>query len=194
MVDLVSELAQSLVTASQIPEATLIGFKTAVGERAPFRALVSLFDFDAGDRPEAGTQSAQDERDSYDAFQQLVQRTALITASEAVLSEQFDSYDAALEAREQIVTRIDLHLETVADDTFEAFTDLRAALVAALPGEASDLPRLVEVTPPSTVASLVLAHRLYGSVDLEDDIVRRNNIRNPALILGGRTLQVLSNG
>lgn len=194
VVDLTSELAASLVRASEIPETVTLGFATAVGARAPFRALLALFDTDLGPRPGSGTATADAERDSFDAFAQLVQRAALITSCEAVITERFDSFDAALEARNQIAQRIDLHLEDIADDTFEDFVDLHAALVAALPGEESDLPRLVEVTPGATVASLVLAHRLYGSVTLENDIVRRNNIRDPALILGGRALQVLSDG
>ncbi|HZH79574.1 MAG TPA: hypothetical protein VEY88_26365, partial [Archangium sp.] len=62
----------------------------------------------------------------------------------------------------------------------------------AVPGSESDLPRLVSYTPAGTVPSLVLAHRLYGGVQTEGDMLRRNGIGHPGFILGGVELQVLS--
>ncbi len=62
----------------------------------------------------------------------------------------------------------------------------------AVPGEASDLPRLLRYVPPATVPSLVLAHRLYGDVALEADLVARNRVARPGFMLGGQALEVLS--
>ncbi len=46
-------------------------------------------------------------------------------------------------------------------------------------------------TPAFTLPSLVLAQELYGSVDQEADIIARNSISNPLLVIGGTALEVL---
>jgi prophage DNA circulation protein len=40
----------------------------------------------------------------------------------------------------------------------------------------------------------VLAHRLYGDLAAETDLVARNRIPNPAFVPGGHPLEVLSRG
>ena len=38
----------------------------------------------------------------------------------------------------------------------------------------------------------LLAQRLYGSIDLEDDLVTRNGVARPGFVPGGAELEVLS--
>jgi prophage DNA circulation protein len=105
---------------------------------------------------------------------------------------EYDTYDAAVSVRDDLAAKIDEQAQAADDDTFAALAQLRADLVRSVPGEERDLPRLVRHTPEYTVPSLVLAHRLYGSLERESDLVTRNRIPRPGFILGGVGLEVLA--
>ena len=170
---------------------------TVATAETPLRAssiLLSLFDFNPGVRPVGSSPARAAERADFDALTYLVQRNAIVFAAGAIADEEFTSYNDATAARTEITAKIDQHLEAVADDTFPALLSLRSSLVNAIPGESSDLPRLQRYTPPGTVPSLVLAHRLYGNLEREEDLIRRNRIRNPCFIAGGTELEVLTDG
>lgn len=124
----------------------------------------------------------------------LVQRGALCAACEVLVVQRFDSYEGAIVGRQSVIDAINRHFAAAADDTYADFVDLRGAIARAVPGADSALPRLQQYTPPATVPSLVLAHRLYGDVDTEADVVARNHIPNPAFVTGGRALEVLGRG
>jgi prophage DNA circulation protein len=109
-----------------------------------------------------------------------------------VVEQEFDSYDEAVAARDEITDLLDEQADEAADDTYPALMQLRADLVKAVPGEGADLPRLLAYTPPATVPSLVLAHRLYGDVTKELEVVARNKVRHPGFVTGGRELEVVS--
>ena len=168
------------------------GLSTAAGLLDPSGAMLRLYSYDPGQRPPETTPNREVERANFDALQHLTQRLALVGAAKLVVGQTFDSFDAAQRVRVAITDLLDLHTEDVTDDTYPACMALRAALVNAVPGPTSDLPRLQHYTPASTVPSLVLAHQLYGGIDLEEDLIRRNRISNPGFILGGRELEVLS--
>lgn len=104
----------------------------------------------------------------------------------------FETYEQATSAREQLTAAIDTLLPTVDDVVYAALVQLRADVIAAVPGEQSTLPRIVTFTPPGTLPSLVVSYRLYGDLALADDIVDRNRIAHPGFVRGGRALQVLS--
>jgi prophage DNA circulation protein len=107
----------------------------------------------------------------------------------------YASFEDAVAARDRVLTAIDeLADGTTDDDMYAALQELRADVAVAVPSEASSLPRIVTYTSPATVPSLVLAHRLYGTVELEEDLVARNRVRHPGFVVGGRELQVLSHG
>lgn len=105
----------------------------------------------------------------------------------------FDSYEEAIAARDTLFVAIDAEAVAANDDeVYVALLQLRAELALAVPGEQNHLPRLITYTPPVTSPSLVLAHRLYGELALTDDLVRRNRVRHPGFVVGGRALQVLA--
>lgn len=156
--------------------------------------LLALYEFNPGVQPPTTTTNRAQERANFDATQYLIQRAALIRSAELALDETFDSYNAAVTARDALTELLDEQAEIVADDTYPLLMQLRADVVKAIPGDDSDLPKLVAFTPPAAVASLVLAYQLYGSVELEADIVTRNAVRHPGFVPGGRALEVLSDG
>jgi prophage DNA circulation protein len=157
------------------------------------RALLDAYGFTAATaRPPPTTATRIREAANYDAILRLVRSLIAIQSARLAPAETYDSYDAAVTTREAIVALLDEQMEGAGDDSFAALERLRADLVRAVPGEASDLPSLVRYTPGYTVPCLVLAHRLYGDVSREADIVARNRVERPGFVLGGRELEVLS--
>lgn len=154
--------------------------------------LLPVYDADLGEHPSDVTENRIVEGENYDALQRLVQRLVVVRAAELALEETFASYDAALSAREAIAELLDEQADLSGDVAYPGLVELRAALVNAVPGVGSTLPHLISYTPPETVPSLVLAHRLYGSVALESDVLARNSVPNPLFVVGGTALEVLS--
>lgn len=153
---------------------------------------IDVYEFDPGQRPSANTESREIEQTNFDALQDVIQLLAVIRAAELAGEETFESYDAATATRDTITDALDEQMETATDDAFPALSDLRAAVVAAVPGLDSDLPRLTTYTPAESIPSLVLSWELYGNVTGEADIIARNGVKHPAFVLGGRELEVLS--
>lgn len=156
--------------------------------------LIGAYGFGAPDRPAATTPTKTEQQTNFDATQRLLQQAIAIQAAKMAPTVTFDSYEDAAAMRDAITSLLDDQMLTVNDDAYPAFLQLRADLVKAVPGADSDLPHLVSYTPHASIPSIVLAYRLYGSVDLEADILARNKISNPAFVLGGRPLEVLSDG
>ena len=160
-------------------------------KRSPIARILELYDFDPGTRPPETTPNREAERQNFDALQHLIQRMTICEASTIAITMSFLSYNEAVDARLLITDVMDDHVDAVTDDTYPEIETLRSALVSAIPGPDGDLPRLVTHTPRATIPSLVLAHTLYGNLDLEEDIVRRNNAPNPGFLTGGVELEVL---
>lgn len=158
------------------------------GSPAPSRAFLALYGLELTTSFPSSAEAA-----NLAALSAVVDRLALTYACEALALESFDSYEQAISEREQVLEALDAHTEAVTDDAFPALLALRAATVAAVPG-AGDLPHLQSYTPNVSLPSLVLAHRLYGDVDGEADLLARNRVVNPVLVPGGVTLEVLSRG
>jgi hypothetical protein len=144
------------------------------------------------DRPAGSTATRIQDAVNWDVLLGVARTVPLVQAATLAPVASYDSYDAALAVRDAIAGAIDDLSDGAGDESFAALAQLRADLVQAVPGVESDLPRILRYTPPSTVPSLVLAHRLYGDLSREADLVTRNAIPRPGFILGGVELQVLS--
>lgn len=185
--------ATTLVQTADAVSAALVGlFDAATGLGSA--QLLPVYSADLGEHPSTVTENRVIEGENYDALQRLVQRLVVVRAAELALLETFVSYDAALSAREAIAELLDEQADLAGDVAYPGLVELRAALVNAVPGVGSTLPHLISYTPPETVPSLVLAHRLYGSVALEGDVLARNSVPNPLFVVGGTALEVLSGG
>jgi len=180
-----SRFAAALVTLTALPLTPKLGI----------RALLDAYAFiPAVARPAATTATRVLEALNYDALLHLVRVVMLAQAARLASAEAFDTYDEALAARDAIADALDTEADAADDATFASLQQLRADLVRAVPGEASDLPRLVRYTPPVTVPSLVLAQQLYGDVSREADLVARNRVERPGFVPGGTALEVLADG
>ncbi len=108
---------------------------------------------------------------------------------------KYDSYEAAIAVRTELADSLDQESETTSSDlVYVAVTDLRTAVVQAVPDPEQDLPRLATFSPRQTLPSLVVAYQLYGDAGRAEDIVARNDPRRPGFLMGGQQLEVLANG
>lgn len=161
--------------------------------RAGVYALIEAYAFSPSSaRPPATTAAREREQEIFDLLLTIVRTSMLVHAAKLAAVAVFDSYDDAVAARDAIAAALDEQAAVADDATFAQLEQLRADLLLAVPGDSKDLPRLVKYTPAFSVPSLVLAHRLYGSVAREGDIVLRNAVKRPGFCMGGVELEVLS--
>ena len=189
LLDAPSNFASSMVGMVEALGDGLLGIASAADPVAP---LLLIFSSNFGIRPPDDTPARVLERANFDAVTNLVKRIVLAQTALVAIEQEFVTYDDAVQTRTAITDLIDLHAEEFSDDVFPALQDLRRDLVSAVPGVESDLPRLVAHTPRATLPVLVLAHTLYGDLDREEDLIRRNRIANPCFVAGGDELEVLS--
>lgn len=124
-----------------------------------------------------------------------VQVSALIAGVVLASQTTFSSYDDALAAKGTLLAQLDAVQASAGDDLFAALEDLRAALAADITARAADLARLTRFTPAAAMPALVIAHRLYGPVDLENstaDLLARNGVEHPAFVPAQIPLEVLT--
>lgn len=172
--------------------------------RAGVAALLAAYNFNPPPPPTADTPRGVRQLATFNAVQRTIQRMAVIQAARTAVAgsssvaarggktSAFPSYEDAVTARDAVADAIDEQLELASDTVFPALMQLRADLIAGLPGDDSELAHLIQHTPPATVPSLVLSHRLYGNLDGEADLLKRNRIYHPGFIRGLRQLEVLS--
>ncbi len=185
-------LTASAASLVNTPDDLLAELVDLFDEVASVAALLATYGFAPGLQPPATTSTRQQERDNFDALVRLIRTLAIVRAAELAPDETYDSYDTAVAQRDAIGDKLDEQTETADDDAYASIGQLHADLVRAVPGEESDLPRLLRYTPPTTAPSLVLAHRLYGDLAREEDLVTRNHVLRPGFVLGGRELEVVS--
>ncbi|WP_080757909.1 DNA circularization protein [Pseudomonas fluorescens] len=107
----------------------------------------------------------------------------------------YDSYQAAIKVREDLVDRLDAESEaTPNDEMYVALSDLRTSVVQAVPNPEQNLARIVQYVPRETLPSLLVAYQIYGDAGRADDIATRNTPRHPGFLTGGQQLEVLADG
>lgn len=108
---------------------------------------------------------------------------------------KYDSHQDAIAARDELTSRIDAESEvTKRDEAYVALTDLRTAVVRAVPNPDQALPKLVEYRLRETTPSLLVAYQVYGDASRAEDLVSRNDPRHPGFMVGGRNIEVLADG
>jgi len=139
------------------------------------------------------TPNRQKQSDNITAVHRLVQQAAVSSACLMSASMQYDSLDDAVAVRDVLLDAIDDQInQSMSDELYSAFTDMRAAVVTDLRERGMQLPRLAGHTPLATSPALVIAHQLYGDATREAEIVARNKIIHPGFIPAGESLEVLT--
>lgn len=170
-------IAALVTTALDAPEAMM-------------NALISAYDVNMGTPVTPTTATRTQELANQTALIAALRRTFAIEASRLAPTVPFTSIDDALAARDSITALLDTEAEEAGDTAYGALVDLRAQMQQAVPGT-SAFASIVTATRRTTLPSLLLTYQLYGSVDLESDVLARNDVMHPGFVVG--TLKVLSN-
>lgn len=158
-----------------------------------YAATASLAGFGTSfDSVQATTPSNIQQGNNQAAIVELV--TGIALAESAVASSQVDfaSRNDAQSMLDVLMSRFDEVMQAAPDAVFDAFAQLRAAVVRDITARGADLAKVVNYTPRSTLPALVVAHLLYGDATRADEIVARNRIRHPGFVPGGREIEVLA--
>lgn len=128
-----------------------------------------------------------------DALSGALRRVAVIEASRLAPTVPYVSTDDAGAARDLVASRLDEQALGAGDTAYPVLVTLRSDLLRAVPGTAV-LARVVDTSRRTAIPSILLTYQLYGSVDLEADVIARNPAatRHPGFVAGA--LRVLSNG
>jgi prophage DNA circulation protein len=104
----------------------------------------------------------------------------------------FTTYDDAENTKNLITEIIDEIIATTDDDDiFKDAVDLKIALSKILPPENQILKNIVLYELKDTLPSIVLCYDIYANLDNEQDILDRNKIENPAMMIGGKEVEVV---
>lgn len=124
------------------------------------------------------------------ALRTLTRAVAVSEATRAASLLTYDSADQALGALSGLSGHIDAVLPAVSDEVYQSLRDLRVAIHEHLTRTAAKLPVLSSYEVLAPLPALVIAQTLYGDAEREAEIVRRNNLPNPAMIAAGTILEV----
>ena len=161
-------------------------------ENEPLKTLIEACNY--GHRTSVTFGSVTQSRliDNSNAIVDLIRRSAASAAANKAVETDFTTRNEAEATRDKIADSLDSQSEyTLNTQTYIALTDMRAALVQAIPKEG--LPELISVSINHPVPSLALAYELYEDALRGDEIVTRNRIRHPGFI-GPADIQVISEG
>lgn len=156
---------------------------------AVLNALLNAYSADLGPQVVATTATRARELANQAALTAALRRIIAIEAARLAPLVPYVSIDEATTARDAVAAQLDEQADLAGDTAYPALVDLRSQVLRAVPGAAA-FARIVTVTRNVTIPSLLLAYQLYGSVDLELDIVARNDIKHPGFVAGD--LKVLS--
>lgn len=126
------------------------------------------------------------------AFVSLIKRLATIEVCRTMATLPFSSATKANEIRDELFEAIDDLLEDAGDALYGPLVDLRTALVNHLSAVTADLPQVITYTPRVQLPALVLSQILYGSSRRAQELIDRNNIRNPCAVPARDELEILS--
>ena len=172
------------------PDSSTIDSSSGRDDKLAVFNSLTAFDLGSSVLPET-TPSRRALKNNTVAIEDLVQQLAIVRLSEQTVNKEFDSIDEAEAQRTSIIDSVEIQLKKdIDDETFQAFEDLIAKLVLAVPDVNSTLANIKTRIQRNDIPSIVLAYDLYESLDNETDLIKRNGIREPGFTQG--TLEVLS--
>jgi prophage DNA circulation protein len=150
-----------------------------------FTDLTELFD-GVGETP-------SDDASPVKAYNDLFVRAATVTAGGLIPEVDFASLEDLEAAADIVFAKIDeledAGLEDV--DVLESLRRVRVVIRDDIESRADRLARTAEIVLPETIPALVLSNELYGDIDQEENILRRNDLDHPGYVTGRRPLKVL---
>jgi len=159
---------------------------TANNARVQIQEMLQFFDF----TPDGGVTS-NNSPSAQLSF--AIQQAAVGAVSGLLTLIQYDSINEAQEYQRILMEQIDVVINrNISDELYESLVDLRTTVLRDIERRATVLPSVLEYTPNNTIPAIVLSWALYGTVDMEQDIINRNDIQHPAFIPGTTPIKLLS--
>lgn len=191
LVELAGSIATAPATLVGVAIATYNRLQAAVGNQV--RAL-SVYENLLGQKPKsygtsaAGAVATANAQIALDFHRMAAAGGAVAAAAEIAWGD----LDEALAARARLLDAIeDLEVQAT-DPLYAALADVRSTLIEAVPPEAARLPRVRRLRLPSTRTTITVAYALYGNLDREEELDRRNAPRRPGFLAAGQQLEVLA--
>ena len=123
----------------------------------------------------------------------LARRASLIQEALATAKMSFYSASDAFAIRDPLAWRLEVEAEGADDAVCQALLDLRQQVQSDITVRSITLPTVTQYFNKITLPATVLAWQIYGDATMDADIVSRNGIANPGFVMGGQTLEVLTN-
>jgi prophage DNA circulation protein len=146
-------------------------------------ALVAAYHDDLGAFTAATTATRARELANQLAITGAIRRVIAIEAARLAPLVPYVSIEDATAARDAVAALLDEQAQGAGDTAYPALVTLRSDVLRAVPG-ANVFASILTVTRRTAIPSLLLAYQLYGSVDLELDVIARNRIAHPGFIAG----------
>jgi prophage DNA circulation protein len=173
------------------PNARAAEAQTGKASRAVFKPLLSFGD----DLPPklSNTALRRQEATNQDLMRHLIVGTAIAEAVIVSTGTTYATYEEAIDERAELIENINTLLEdeSLPDEVYDTLQAVAAVAVQGIPDPANEAPRLAKITIMQPTPSLVIAYDLYDNLSLENDIIVRNQIANPAFISPLKPLEVL---
>lgn len=183
-----SDLSQRLLDSYQLMEDAINNAKFKTD------AYKNFYNF-KGDQEELETTPIRtQEKRNANQFENFMRRVAAVKSSNTAIAADYASFNEAESARVLITETIEEQLREIEEtdgELWQSLYDVNAQLVEALPDIDADLPSLKEIEAKSDTCSLIIAYDLFERQENEEDIINRNNIRNPSFIPKGKVLEVI---
>jgi len=141
------------------------------------------------------TPTRDQERTNLETLNNYIKAVSASIASESAAVAEYASFEDAETIRDEIVEIFD---EQLANDdgsgnpVFQAISDVKVLLIEAVPDVDADLPNIQSIVTDRDHNSLTLIYDLFESIDNEQDLIDRNAIRNPGIIVKDSVLEVLN--
>ena len=166
---------------------------TLVSVRDRFTAARAFTRVGSNDEPIPDTtETRRAEARNNQVFNTFITQVAISNLASSAIEIDYDNIEEANRARQEISALIATQLEsTQNDDIYQALLDLNAVVVRSLPDVDADLPNIESFTTNQATNSLIVVYNLFENLDSEQDLIRRNNIKNPAVISDCTELEVL---
>lgn len=126
------------------------------------------------------------------AIVNLIQQSAAIEGARSITSLAFDSNVAATNMRDLLSELLSAQADKCDDDdVYASLVDLRVEISRHLTAVAGEAPRLRDFMLHATLPALLVAHLAHADATRVDELIARNNIRNPGFVPGGYPVKIV---
>mgnify|MGYP003135746906 CR=1 FL=1 len=188
-VDIAAELYE-LVDFGNIIENPTIAIQDALKQFDEMEKLFGIFDVKFIDTPDSIYYT---ENNPNRMVTNLVSQCAVSSAFGLMAVIEYQTVEEALEVRNTLFTQLDIIENTtnVPADLVYMVRGIRQAVMEHLDNVILSLSREVTIQLKEDTPSLVVAYKLYGDLEQEEELIKRNGVIHPAFMPADRELQAV---